>query len=123
MLFRSVIVLGEVDDAREFLASKAIMIVPLFSGSGIRVKIIEGMAAGKTIISTAIGAEGIACSHRENILVADAPCEFFEMISICVTDSRLCEKIGIEARVLIETEYNPKALIQKLLGFYQLLEG
>jgi glycosyltransferase involved in cell wall biosynthesis len=119
----NVIVLGEVADARSFLASKAIMIVPLFSGSGIRVKIIEGMAAGKTIISTTIGAEGICYTHRENILIADAPCEFFEMISICVTSPALCEKIGKQSRTLIETAYHTKFLIQKLLDFYQQLPG
>ncbi|MCX6266655.1 MAG: glycosyltransferase family 4 protein [Bacteroidetes bacterium] len=117
----NVIVLGEVEDARAFLSSKAIMIVPLFSGSGIRVKIIEGMAAGKTVISTSIGAEGICYSHRENILIADAPCEFFEMISICTKNQVLCSKIGKQARLLIETKYNAGFLIHKLLDFYQLL--
>jgi len=117
----NVVVLGEVEDAPAFLASKAIMIVPLFSGSGIRVKIIEGMAAGKTIISTSIGAEGISYTNRENILVADAPCEFFEMISLCVMDSEICKKIGKRARVLVETTYHAKNLLQKLLAFYQQL--
>jgi glycosyltransferase involved in cell wall biosynthesis len=116
-----VVVLGEVEDAAAFLSSKAVMIVPLFSGSGIRIKIIEGMAAGKTVISTSIGAEGIRYTHRENILIADAPCEFFEMISICVTSQAACEKIGKQARNLVDTSYNSKNLIQKLLAFYQHL--
>jgi polysaccharide biosynthesis protein PslH len=118
-----VIVLGEVGDAREFLASKAIMIVPLFSGSGIRVKIIEGMAAGKTIISTSIGAEGISYTHRENILIADEPCDFFEMISLCVSDPSFCLKTGNKARALVETDYNARLLIKKLAAFYQQLPG
>ncbi|MEI7724891.1 MAG: glycosyltransferase family 4 protein [Bacteroidota bacterium] len=117
----NVIVLGEVENARDFMGSKAIMIVPLFSGSGIRVKIIEGMAAGKTIISTSIGAEGICYTHRENILIADAPCEFFEMISICVASPALCNRIGKQAISLIGKAYNTKNLIQKLLAFYQQL--
>jgi polysaccharide biosynthesis protein PslH len=119
----NVIVLGEVEDARTFMASKAIMIVPLFSGSGIRVKIIEGMAAGKTIISTSIGAEGISYSPRENILIADAPCEFFEMITLCVTDPALCLKIGKQARRLIETAYDTTFLIRKMVDFYQQIPG
>jgi glycosyltransferase involved in cell wall biosynthesis len=119
----NVVVLGEVDDASAFMVSKAIMIVPLFSGSGIRVKIIEGMACGKTIISTSIGAEGINYINRENILIADAPCEFFEMISLCVMEPEICGKIGKRARVLIETDYHSKNLIQKLLAFYQQLGG
>jgi len=117
----NVIVLGEVEDARAFLNSKAIMIVPLFSGSGIRVKIIEGMAAGKTIVSTTIGAEGINYRDRENILIADAECEFFEMVSMCVTNLDLCTKIGEQARTLIESEYNTPILIRTLVSFYQHL--
>jgi glycosyltransferase involved in cell wall biosynthesis len=50
---------GEVDDALEFINSKAIMIVPLLSSGGMRVKIVEGMAMQKCIISTTLGAEGI----------------------------------------------------------------
>ena len=119
----NVVVLGEVEDAPVFLNSKAIMIVPLFSGSGIRVKIIEGMAAGKTIVSTGIGAEGINYTNRHNILIADAPCEFFEMISLCVQDPEICKKIGKRARNLIETEYNSDNLIQKMVAFYKQLGG
>ena len=119
----NVMVLGEVTDAKIFLASKAIMIVPLFSGSGIRIKIIEGMAAGKTIISTSLGAEGIRYTNHENILIANAPCEFFEMISICVADKALFAKIGKQARTLIETHYLPQNLIQNLIAFYQQLIG
>jgi len=117
----NVVVLGEIKDASEFISSKAVMIVPLFSGSGIRIKIIEGMAAGKTIISTSLGAEGIGYTNHENILIANAPCEFFDMISLSVADKRLFEKIGKQARALIQTHYLPQKLIQNLLGFYQQL--
>lgn len=117
----NIVVLGEVPDAREFMESKSVMIVPLFSGSGIRIKIIEGMAAGKAIISTTLGAEGIQCTNQENILLADRPCEFFEMISICVTDRQLCRKIGSQARSLVSTSYEPGELIKKLQGFYLVL--
>ncbi len=116
-----VVVLGEVEDAREFISSKAVMIVPLFSGSGIRIKIIEGMALGTAIISTTTGAEGIDYKKNENILIADSPCEFFEMISIVVRDRDLCQRIGKEARKLIETKYNSEILIQKLIAFYKQL--
>ncbi len=115
----NVVVLGEVPDARTFMESKSVMIVPLFSGSGIRVKIIEAMAAGKAIISTTLGAEGIVCTDREHILLADRPCEFFEMISMCVTDRELCQKLGNQARSLISDAYNPGSLLKKLQGFYQ----
>jgi glycosyltransferase involved in cell wall biosynthesis len=114
-------VLGEIDDAAAFMKKLPVMIVPLFSGSGIRIKIIEGMAASKTIISTSVGAEGIDCTHQKNILIADTPCEFFEMISVCVTDPAVIQKIGIQARNLIQDSYNPETLIRRLTTFYQQL--
>jgi len=119
----NVVVLGEVDDAREFMTSKSIMIVPLFSGSGIRVKIIEGLATGKTIISTGLGVEGIHCTNRENILIANIPCEFFEMISICVSDAERCIQIGKNGRELVKTNYNRNMIVKKLISFYRLLTG
>jgi polysaccharide biosynthesis protein PslH len=119
--YPNVIVVGEVEDALEFMNSKAIMIVPLFSGSGIRIKIIEAMAAGKAIISTSIGAEGIQYHHGEDLMIADSPCEFFEMISACVENQDLIRKIGSNAKRLIRLSYNRDQIIAKLLAFYQLL--
>lgn len=55
---------GEVPSSKEFLAAHSILIVPLFSGSGIRVKIIEGMAMGKAIVTTSVGAEGIPIENK-----------------------------------------------------------
>lgn len=117
----NVIIEGEVQNATDFMEKHSIMIVPLFSGSGIRIKIIEGMASGKTIISTTIGAEGIDYSNRENILIANEPCEFFEMISICAGDPSLCRKIGENACRLIRERYNRNTLISRLTGFYKII--
>ena len=117
--YPNVEIVGEVDDAMAFMRSKAILIVPLFSGSGIRIKIIEGMATGKPIISTAIGAEGIKCTHNQNILIADTLREFLDCISDCVENKELCNTIGKNARDLIMTEYNRNLIISKLIAFYQ----
>jgi glycosyltransferase involved in cell wall biosynthesis len=114
-------IIGEVEDAQAFIRSKSIMIVPLFSGSGIRIKIIEGMAAARTIISTSLGAEGIHYTNGENILIANAPCEFFDMVSLCMEDRPRCRKIGEAARELIETEYNRDLIASKLISFYKEL--
>jgi glycosyltransferase involved in cell wall biosynthesis len=113
------VIVGEVENALHFMNSKGIMIVPLFAGSGIRIKIIQGMAAGKAIISTSLGAEGIQYSQGVNIMIADQPCEFFEMISACVENKELCRKIGSNAKKLIELQYNRDHIITKLLAFYQ----
>ena len=112
-------VVGEVENAQDFINSKAIMIVPLFSGSGIRIKIIEGMALAKTIISTKLGAEGIHYEDNKNILIANSPEEYVDQIEKCIKSKELCETIGVNARKLIEEEYDNKKIIGKLVDFYE----
>jgi len=74
------------------------MLVPLFSGSGIRVKIIEGMAMGKCIISTNIGVEGISCTDKKNILIANTKEEFIEAMKFCIQNPERVNNIGAEAK-------------------------
>jgi polysaccharide biosynthesis protein PslH len=119
----NVVVVGEVEDARVFMNSKSILIVPLFSGSGIRVKIIEGMATGKPIISTTMGAEGIHYTRDKNIFIADTPDEFVRCISACIEKKAMCDIVGRNARNLILEEYNRDRIISKLLAFYQKIGG
>jgi len=77
---------GEVESAVNFMNSHDIMVVPLLSGSGMRIKIIEAMALAKTVISTTVGAEGIDCDNGENILIADSKEEFVDTISRLLSD-------------------------------------
>ncbi|MCD6112158.1 MAG: glycosyltransferase [Bacteroidales bacterium] len=118
---QNIVVLGEVDNASEFINSKAIMIVPLLSGSGIRIKIIEGMKLGKTIISTSIGAEGINYLNNKDILIADTADDFFNAVKRCVEDKKFCIEIGSNAKKLISNQYNSKKIIEKLVEFYKNL--
>lgn len=118
---KNVIVEGEVEKASDFFNANDIMIVPLFSGSGIRIKVIEAMAYGKTVVSTSIGAEGIDYTLGENILIASQACEFYEMISLCIEHAEIPEKIGKNARELIVSEYRSEKIIGKLEAFYRSL--
>ena len=69
----NVVVVGEVADAHEFMRSKGIMMVPLLAGSGMRVKIIEGLTMSKAIVTTSVGAEGISVTDGHDIVIADKP--------------------------------------------------
>lgn len=111
-------VLGEVPDASAFIQSKAVMVVPLFSGSGIRIKIIEGMALGKTIISTRIGAEGIHYTDEKDILIADDAQSFLMAVEKCFSGKEYCEAMGKEARQLISGEHSLEMVVKKLETFY-----
>lgn len=113
-------VVGEVPDAMYFINSKQINVVPLLSGSGIRVKIIEAMSAGKVVISTTVGAEGIHYTDGKDLLIADTPEMFVQQIQRCVADPGLCRTIGRNAYNLIVEEYGVERLTQKLLDFYNI---
>jgi glycosyltransferase involved in cell wall biosynthesis len=110
---------GEVDDALEFVNSKSIMIVPLLSGGGMRVKIVEGMAMQKCIISTSLGAEGINFKDGVDILIANDQDEFYEAIKRCSADEEFCKSVGLNARKLIEDEHDINKVTKKLVEFYQ----
>jgi len=113
-----IIYCGEVENAHSFMMDKAIMIVPLLSGSGMRVKVIEGMALGKTIISTTIGAEGIDVTDKENIFIANTPEEFVSVIDFLIKNRPLFEQTGINAQNLIRNKYDNTILSKQLSDFY-----
>ncbi|HRJ36824.1 MAG TPA: glycosyltransferase family 4 protein, partial [Flavobacteriales bacterium] len=117
----NVIVYGEVKSATAFMNSKSIMVVPLLTAGGMRVKIIEAMALGKAVISTRIGAEGIDCRKGENILIANSPEEFSQAISQLIENQQLFTSIGINARKLVEQHYDNRLLTRDLLNFYHSL--
>lgn len=112
---------GEVDDGLEFMNSKSIMIVPLLSGGGMRVKIVEGMAMQKCIISTSLGAEGINYKNGVNILIANTREEFFKAIKRCTADEDYCKAVGINARKLIEEQHDVNKVTNHLVEMYQSL--
>jgi len=119
----NVVVVGEVADAFDFMYSKAIEVVPLFSGSGIRIKIIEGMAAARAIISTTIGAEGINVSDGKNILLADDPEAFALAVQRCVDDEQFTQTLGENARNLIRKEHSNREIISRMTDFYHTIIG
>ena len=120
---KNVIVVGEVPDAHEFVNGHNIAIVPLFSGSGMRIKIIESMALGKTVITTLVGAEGIQYSEFEDIIIADNEPKMVENICRLFKHPEEAEAIGLNARRLIEEIYDNKKIINRLEIFYNEIKS
>ena len=112
---------GIINQPIEYMLNKQIMIVPLLSGSGIRVKIIEGMALGKVIISTSIGANGINCEHNKNIIIADTPAEFQKAIKKCMEDSSFCKEISEAAIIFAHQTFESSIVTNQFVEFYQSL--
>ena len=117
----NLIVAGEIKDALKFMENKQIMVVPLLSGGGIRIKILEGLAAGKVIVSTSTGAEGINYSDKKNILIADTPEDFTKTILSLLNNPNLLNNIAREAQILARTQYDNILIGKKLAGFLKTI--
>jgi glycosyltransferase involved in cell wall biosynthesis len=115
----NVVFKGEVADAYEFINSKSIMVVPLFSGSGMRIKIIEGMALGKPIVTTAIGTEGILTTSGENIVVTEDADGFVESISDLIENREYFDKISKNAIEYIHENFDNLSSAGTLIEFYK----
>ena len=120
---KNVIIVGEVPDAHAFVNEHNVAIVPLFSGSGMRIKIIESMALGKTVITTLVGAEGIQYSEFEDIIIADNEPKMVENICRLYQHPEEAEAIGLNARRLVEEVYDNKKIIKRLEIFYNELKS
>jgi len=97
------------------------MIVPLLSASGMRVKIIEGMAMSKCIIATSMAAEGIRCEHGRDILIANTADEFYRSILQCITNPKKWREIGENARKTVERDHDINTISERMLKVYQKL--
>lgn len=119
---KNVVVVGEVPDAQAFVNQNDIAVVPLLSGSGMRIKIIEAMALGKAVITTIVGAEGIQYTEYEDIVIAENTAQMVEALCRLFQHPEEAEQIGRNARKLIETLYDNKKIINRLLLFYEKLK-
>ena len=115
-------VVGEVPDAKAFVANNDVAIVPLLSGSGIRIKIIESMAMGKTVITTRVGAEGILYDEDVNIIIAENKAKMVEAIRSINENPQIAVTIGQAARRLVEETYDNRKIIARLLMFYEQIK-
>jgi len=93
----SVEVTGSVPSVVEHLREAATVVVPLRIGGGTRLKIYEAMAAGKVVISTSIGAEGLEVRDGHDIVLADEPASFAESVITFLTDAGERRRLGMAA--------------------------
>ncbi len=94
-----IITTGFVENLSDYISAADIAVVPLLSGGGTRIKIIEYMSAGKPIVSTQKGAEGLNLQNGVDILMTQQPnSEFVELILKLINDVVLRKKLGSNAR-------------------------
>lgn len=114
----NVLIVENVENGKNFFKQHQLMVVPLLSGSGLRIKIIEGMAYGKAIVSTNIGAEGIDYTNQQNIIIADSPKEFSQAVIRLLNNDEERLKLQTHAAQFAKENFNNGKVVSKLIQFY-----
>ena len=111
-------IVGEVPSSKDFIKKHAVILSPILSGSGLRVKIIEAMAYGKYVVSTTIGAEGIAEKDTNFIRIADKPEDFANKIIEGLENKNIREQIKQNAYNEVMNRFLWDKLGTKVINFY-----
>jgi glycosyltransferase involved in cell wall biosynthesis len=98
-------VVGNAPDIRPHLREAGVLAVPLDSGGGTRLKILEAFAAGLPVVSTPVGAEGIDAVHGEHLLIAERD-QFLEGLLAVLQDDALGDRLATRARELVQDRYD-----------------
>lgn len=114
---------GEIADAKAFFNEHTIMILPLLSGGGMRVKMLEAMAMGKIILTTSVGAEGIGGVDGEHYLIADSPEAFAKTIAQLYDSKFDLEQISKAARTHVEEHFSNDVISKDVDYFCRHLAG
>ena len=103
----------KIEDVPNYINNKEILFVPLLSGSGIRIKILEAMSIGTPVVSTTQGAEGIPYTNNKNILIADNANDFANAIHKLIENKSWANEIGENGKTLIQKYFSKKVIIDK----------
>lgn len=96
---------GYVDDIKPLIASSTVVLAPLRSGGGTRLKILEAMAMGIPVVATSKGAEGLEVHSGEHLYIADDPVEFSACVITLLRDAGLRDQMAKRARSVLQDKY------------------
>jgi len=113
--------LGFVDDIQPLFSSCAVFICPIRSGSGVRVKLLEAFASGIPVVSTTLGAEGLARRDGEFCALADEPQAFAESVIRLLEDPVCAADLAHRARREVETNWDMAVVTARLVEKYRTL--
>jgi polysaccharide biosynthesis protein PslH len=114
---------GEVPDIRPYLEHAAVVCVPIRMGGGTRLKVVEGLAMGKAMVSTSLGCEGVAVRDGEHLLIADDADSFASRVLELFDSPASGAKLGRAGRGLVEHEYSWSLAGERVQALYQKLAG
>ena len=110
---------GEVPDARPYLACATVYIVPMRIGGGVRLKLLEALSLAAPLVSTRMGAEGVAgLRGDEHCLLADDPADFAAAVLRLIDDSALGRRLGEAGRALVRERYDWSVVVPQLEAIF-----
>jgi glycosyltransferase involved in cell wall biosynthesis len=112
---------GFVDDVTTFYGSVDVVVAPIRYGGGIKIKVLEAMACGKPVVTTSIGAEGIAEADDGALIIADDPAVFAEAVVALLSDKARRVALGERARQIIERRFSWQRVCNDLDKIYKSL--
>lgn len=115
----SITVTGFVTDPVPFIQQATVFVAPIRSGSGTKLKVLEAMAAGKAIVATSVGVEGIEGRNGEHFQVADTAEDFASRVVAILNDEGLRDRLGANARRLAEAKYDWTTICGKMSKIYE----
>jgi glycosyltransferase involved in cell wall biosynthesis len=118
---KNIVVSGSVPDVREYVTPASVFVVPLFSGGGTRLKVLEAMAMRVPIVSTSLGVMGIQCRDGEHVMISDDAEGFARNIIELLDDQFKAHKLALAGRRLVEDKYSWDSVGEKLNSVYESL--
>ena len=115
-------VLANVPSMMPHLASSTLMVVPLLSGAGTRLKILESMASGLPVVSTTLGAEGLGLQPGEHALIADDPESFARSCIAILRDRNLGDRLAQAALHFVRERYDLPVMERSVIDAYQAVD-
>jgi glycosyltransferase involved in cell wall biosynthesis len=91
---------------------------PIFWGSGVRIKLLEALACGLPVVTTALAAEGIDLRPGERALFAERPADFAAAITRLLDDPALRARLGAGGRAIVERDYDAEQIGARLASLY-----
>ncbi|GIV66479.1 MAG: glycosyltransferase family 4 protein [Chloroflexota bacterium] len=116
---KDITITGYVEELNPYLASSALMVVPVLAGGGMRVRILESFSRGIPVVTTSIGLEGISANNGEHLLVADDPETFARHVVYLINNPAEQERLANNARELVVNRYDWKSVLKELISIYQ----
>jgi len=116
-------VTGYVPDVRRHLARATVSVCPMRAGAGVSNKVLESMAMGLPVVSTSLATAALAVEHDRELLIADDPVDFADMVLALLSSARLRARLGKQARAYVEAHHRWPAIADQLEQHYQDIVG